>query len=70
MTETRCELPRPDSCGHHRACQWKGEEACHSHRAHGVLKDMNVEVGAEDARQIEVFAQDLPCFGGRDVALC
>ena len=33
-------------------------------RKNVFLKDMNVEVGAEDARQIEVLAQDLPCFGG------
>ena len=45
-------------------------------RKNVFLKDMNVEVGAEDARQIEVLAQDLPCFGGgaarrgRDFALC
>ena len=34
-------------------------------RKNVFLKDMNVEVGAEDASQIEVFAQDLPCFGRR-----
>ena len=33
-------------------------------RKNVFLKDMNVEVTAEDARQIEVLAQDLPCFGG------
>ena len=67
-------------CGHHHSspAQRKGEEARHS-RAHGgpratvrknvFLKDMNVEVGAEDARQIEVLAQDLPYFGGAQLAV-
>ena len=30
---------------------------------------MNVEVGADDARQIEVLAQDVPCFGGVQLAV-
>ena len=33
------------------------------------LKDTNVEVGAEDARQTEVPAQDLPCFGREQLAV-
>ena len=74
-----------DACGHHRAsCPRSTEhtvarifrEAGAIVRKNVFVKDMNVEVGAEDARQIEVLAQDLPCFGrgaarrGRDVALC
>ena len=27
-----------------------------------TLRDMNVRVRANDARQVEVLAQDLPCF--------
>ena len=32
-------------------------------------KDMNVQVAAEDARRIEVLAQDLPCCGGVQLAI-
>ena len=37
-------------------------------RKNVFLKDMNVEVGAEDARQIEVLAH-FPCFGGAQVGV-
>ena len=30
-------------------------------RKNVFVKDMNVEVGAEDTRQIDILAQDLPC---------
>ena len=33
------------------------------------LKDLNVNVSAEDSRRIEVFAQDLPCYGGVQLAV-
>ena len=33
------------------------------------LRDMNVGVAASDARRIEVLAQDLPCFGGSQLAV-
>ena len=33
------------------------------------LRDMNVRVRADDGRQIEVLAQDLPCFGGSQLAV-
>ena len=29
-----------------------------------LLRDMDVDVPASDARRIEVLAQDLPCFSG------
>ena len=38
-------------------------------RKNVFFKDMNVEVGAEDARQIEVLAQELLCFGGAELAI-
>ena len=38
-------------------------------RQNVFLRDMNVEVGAGDARQIEVLAQDLPCYGGVQLAV-
>ena len=38
-------------------------------RKNVFLEDINVEVGAEDARQIEVLAQDLPCFGWAQFAV-
>ena len=34
------------------------------------LRDMTVNVSAEDSRRIEVLAQDLPCFGGVRLAVC
>ena len=33
-----------------------------------LLRDMNVRVASCDARRIEVLAQDLPCFGGSQLA--
>ena len=33
------------------------------------LRDMNVDVAASDGRRIEVLAQDLPCFGGAQLAV-
>ena len=33
------------------------------------LRDMNVGVRADDDRRIEVLAQDLPCFGGAQLAV-
>ena len=32
-------------------------------------RDMNVHVRADDERRIEVLAQDLPCFGGAQLAI-
>ena len=34
-----------------------------------LLRDMNVRVASSDARWIEVLAQDLPCFGGSQLAV-
>ena len=34
-----------------------------------LLRDMNVGVRATDDRKIEVLAQDLPCFGGAQLAI-
>ena len=33
------------------------------------MRDMNVTVLATDERRIEVLAQDLPCFGGSQLAI-
>ena len=43
-------------------------EAGASVRQNMFLKDMNVQVAAEDARRIEVLAQ-LPCYGGAQLAI-
>ena len=37
-------------------------------RPNVFLKDMNVDVSAADGRDVEVLAQDLPCFGGVQLA--
>ena len=38
-------------------------------RFNAFLRDMNVNVAATDERRIEVFAQDLPCFEGAQLAV-
>ena len=38
-------------------------------RYSAFLRDMNVGVRAPDERVIEVLAQDLPCFGGAQLAI-
>ena len=38
-------------------------------RFNASLRDMNVHVRADDERRIEVLAQDLPCFGGAQLAI-
>ena len=38
-------------------------------RYNAFLRDMNVGVRASDERRIEVLAQDLPCFGGAQLAI-
>ena len=38
-------------------------------RYNAFLRDMNVHVPANDERRIEVLAQDLPCFGGAQLAV-
>ena len=38
-------------------------------RQNVFLRDMNVNVPAQDSRQIEVLAQDLPCSGGMQLAV-
>ena len=44
-------------------------EAGASVRQNVFSKDMNVQVAAEDARRIEVLAQNLPCYGGAQLAI-
>ena len=44
-------------------------EAGASVRQNVFLKNMNVQVAAEDARRIEVLAQDLPCYEGAQLAI-
>ena len=34
-----------------------------------MLRDMNLGVSARDTRRIEVLAQDLPCYGGAQLAV-
>ena len=34
-----------------------------------MLRDMNLGVSASDTRRIEVLAQDLPCYGGAQLAV-
>ena len=38
-------------------------------RHNAFLRDMNLAVRAADERRIEVLAQDLPCFGGAQLAI-
>ena len=38
-------------------------------RQNVFVRDVNVEVGVDDARQIEVLAQDLLCYGGVQMAV-
>ena len=38
-------------------------------RPNVFLRDMNVDVSAADGRNVEVFAQDFPCFGGVRLAV-
>ena len=38
-------------------------------RSNAFLRYMNISVTARDARRIEVLAQDLPCFGGAQLAV-
>ena len=38
-------------------------------RFNAFLRDMNVGVAASDARRIDKLAQDLPCFGGSQLAV-
>ena len=38
-------------------------------RQNVFVRDVNVEVGVDDARQIEVLAQDLLCYGGVQLAV-
>ena len=42
-----------------RVCQKAGARV----RFNAFLRDMNIGVGANDGRRIQVLAQDLPCFG-------
>ena len=41
----------------------------HPETSPGALKDMNVSVPTSDLRRIELLAQDLPCFGGSQLAV-
>ena len=48
-----------------RVCREAGARV----RFNAFLRDMNVNVAATDERRIEVLAQDLPCFGGAQLAV-
>ena len=37
-------------------------------RQNVFLRDMNINVPAQDSKYIEVLAQDLPCFAGAQLA--
>ena len=38
-------------------------------RSNVFLRDMNINVAAQDSRRIEVLAQNLPCFSGAQLAV-
>ena len=48
-----------------RVCREAGARV----RFNAFMRDMNIGVGATDARRIEVLVQDLPCFGGAQLAV-
>ena len=48
-----------------RICREAGDRV----RFNAFLRDMNINVGAADERRIEVLAQDLPSFGGAQLAV-
>ena len=48
-----------------RVCREAGARV----RFNAFLRDMNIGVGANDGRRIEVLAQDLPCFGRAQLAV-
>ena len=48
-----------------RVCREAGARV----RFNAFMRDMNIGVGATDGRRIEVLAQDLPCFGGAQLAV-
>ena len=48
-----------------RVCREAGARV----RFNAFLRDMNVNVAVTDERRIEVLAQDLPCFGGAQLAV-
>ena len=48
-----------------RVCREAGARV----KFNAYLRDMNVRVPANDGRQVEVLAQDLPCFGGSQLAV-
>ena len=83
VTEATCEGCHSvlDARGRHRAaCTLSGRvkkratpiervlaRVCRE--ADAYLRDMNVDVAASDGRRTEVLAQDLPCFGGAQLAV-
>ena len=48
-----------------RVCREAGARV----KFNALLRDMNVTVPASNERRIEVLAQDLPCFGGSQLAI-
>ena len=58
-----CVPLQPNGCA--RICREGGAHV----RFNVYLRDMNVHVHPEDERHIEVLAQDLPCFGGAQLAV-
>ena len=64
-----CHAPL-DPLGRHRAaCARTGRLKKRRLQSNAFLRDMNVGVRASDERRIEVLAQDLPCFGGVQLAI-
>ena len=49
----------------HRICREAGARV----KYNAFVRDMNLDVRADDERRIEVLAQDLPCFNGAKLAV-
>ena len=68
--QVECTEPRgPGQAASANAPIPSNREAGARVRFNVFLRDMNVGVPVGDARRIEVLAQDLPCFGGSQLAV-
>ena len=59
-----------ETCNSHRTCYGQSlpRSKCES-QVQRILAGHEHRVGANDGRRIEVLAQDLPCFGGAQLAV-
>ena len=67
--DTTCRLSKERATPTERMLARICREAGARVRYNAFLRDMNVHVPANDERRIEVLAQDLPCFGGAQLAV-